>query len=89
MFVKQQKREPTSREKLLFASAAAIILLILFLMVNFHAFIRLGNAEVISYLLSAKSLLSVLLQTFLEFAIIYVTFHFYTKSAAKKQQNSD
>jgi uncharacterized membrane protein len=89
LFVKQQRREPTSGEKLLFASVAAIILLILFLMANFYAFIRFGNADAISYILSVKFLLSVLIQTFLEFATIYVTFHFYTKSAAKKQQNSD
>jgi uncharacterized membrane protein len=89
LFVKQQRREPTSGEKLLFSLTITIILLILSIVTNFFVFTKSGQTNFISYAFSVQYLPHELLHTFLEFATIYVTFHFYTKSAVKKQQNSD
>ncbi|MDR1008587.1 MAG: ABZJ_00895 family protein [Campylobacteraceae bacterium] len=89
LFVKQQKREPSNNEKLLFTLIITIVLLIISVIVTFFVFTKLGKTNFIPYILSVKFLLYELVQTFSEFAIIYVTFHFYTKSAVRKQQNSN
>ncbi|MDR1614296.1 MAG: ABZJ_00895 family protein [Campylobacteraceae bacterium] len=89
VFVKQRKREPANSEKLFFALVVTFILSIISIMTNSFVLIKSGETDIVSYIFSAKFLPYELLQTFLEFAAIYVTFHFFAKNVAKKQHNSD
>ncbi|MDR2081816.1 MAG: ABZJ_00895 family protein [Campylobacteraceae bacterium] len=81
LFVKIEKKEPTSGEKLLFAVVIAAISFMVSTTLNF---LMSDKDSLVSYIFSADFLFYNVFQTFLQFVVIYVLFHFYTKNAVKK-----
>jgi uncharacterized membrane protein len=86
LFVKQQKKEPSNGEKLIFALVIAAVIFAIAIAVSFA---KSGEADIASYIFSVKFLPYAPFNTFLGFVVIYTAFHFYTKNAMKRQTVND